>query len=77
LVTALARRGFYVPNALTPLEKRVMECVRDSRLPWECFPKIVEVIACVNHLIDREFIEDCSGIYRLTDLGRAALEMST
>ena len=57
-------------------EKRVMECVRDGRLPWDCLPKIVDTIACIDHLIDRCFIEECSGIYRLTALGRTALDKS-
>lgn len=66
-----------MPQALTPLEKRVMECVRDGRLPWECFPTVVDVIACVDHLIECGFIEDSSGIYRLTLLGRSALDMAS
>ncbi len=65
-----------MPNALTLHEKRVMECVRDGRLPWDCSPKIVDTIACINQLIDRGFIEDSSGIYRLTALGQAALDKS-
>ena len=77
MATALTRPGFYMPKALTPLERLVMECVRDDRLPWECFPAVIEVIACVDDLVDREFIEECNGIYSLTDLGRAAYKMSS
>lgn len=66
-----------MPNALTLYEKRVMECVRDGRLPWDCFPKIVDTIACIDHLIDRGLIEDCGGIYRLTAPGRVALDKSS
>jgi hypothetical protein len=77
VITALAQRGFHVPNALTLAEKRVMECVRDGRLPWDCLPKVVDIIACIDHLIDRGLIEDCGGTYRLTAPGLAALDKSS
>ncbi len=60
--------------ALSLHDVQVMECVRDSRLPWDCFPKIVDAIACVNNLIAHGFIEDVQGNYRLTDGGRAVLD---
>ncbi len=60
--------------ALAVHQVHVMECARIGRPPWDCFPRIVDAIACVNELVKLGFIEEDSGNYSLTDAGRAVLD---
>ena len=63
-----------MPYALTLNQFQVLECVRDGQLPWDCVPDVLESIACVNELVARGFIEEKTGNYNLTDVGRAACD---